>query len=104
MKEIKDGELEGIVLKSDKLILCDLWAEWCYPCKVLTPILEEISKEYSEKVEILKCNVDDNPNIAMQYEVRSIPTILFFKDGKLINRSVGAVPKNSLETKIKTLL
>lgn len=90
----KDFDLE--VLQSKKPVFVDFWAPWCAPCKMVGPIIEEIAKEYSEKLKVCKLNVDDNPDSTLKYEVRSIPTFIIFKDGKEVNRSSGAISKNGI--------
>lgn len=102
--EVTDSSFEEKVLKSDKTVIVDLWAEWCGPCKMVSPILEEISDEYSDKVVVAKVDVDSNPETPIKYKVRNIPTILFFKDGELKDKQVGAVPKKNLTAKLESLL
>jgi thioredoxin 1 len=102
--EVNDGNFDEVVLKSDKPVLVDFWAEWCGPCRMIAPIIEEISNEYSEKALIVKCDVDGSPGVASKYGIRNIPTILFFKDGKIADKQVGAVPKNSFVTKLNALI
>lgn len=102
--EITDANFDEVVLKSDKPVLVDLWAEWCGPCRMVGPIVEELSKEYEGKAVIGKLNVDNNPNISVKYGIRSIPTLLFFKGGQMVDRQVGVVPKSVLEGKLKAQL
>ena len=102
--EISDDTFEGMVLTSDTPIVVDFWAEWCGPCKMIAPILEELASENSETFKVGKVNVDDNRQTAMQYNVRSIPTLLVFKDGKVAAQIVGAMPKDALKKKILDVL
>lgn len=93
---VTDANFETDVLKSDKPVLVDFWAEWCGPCKQIAPSLEEISQEMAEKVTVTKLNVDDNPQISAQYNIRSIPTMLLFKGGEVASMKVGALPKSKI--------
>jgi len=102
--EVNDGNFDEVVIKSDKPVLVDFWAEWCGPCRMIAPIIEEISKEYSEKALVVKCDVDSSPGVAARYGIRNIPTILFFKDGKIADKQVGAVQKNTFVTKLNALI
>lgn len=102
--ELTDANFEEIVLKSDKPVMIDFWAEWCGPCRMVAPIVEEMSGEYESKAIIGKVNVDENPNISMKFGIRNIPTIIFLKNGEMVDKSVGAVPKNVLTEKIDNLL
>jgi len=95
--EITDSNFESEVLKSDKLTLVDFWAPWCGPCKVIAPLVEELANDYEGKVKFTKLNVDDNPNTATTYGIRGIPTIIFYKNGEVVEQVVGAVPKSELE-------
>ncbi|HDQ13873.1 MAG TPA: thioredoxin [Sediminispirochaeta sp.] len=88
---------EQEVLKSEIPVIVDFWAEWCAPCKMLHPVLDEISQEYAGKVKVAKLDVDENGEIAAQYNVVSIPTLLLFKDGTVANQFVGAAPKQTIE-------
>ena len=91
-----DATFEADVLKSHEPVVVDFWAEWCGPCKMIGPSLEEISKEMHGKVKITKLNVDENPEVAGKLGIRSIPTLMIFKDGKLASQKVGAAPKGEL--------
>jgi len=101
---VNDSNFEEIVLKSDKPVILDFWAEWCGPCKMMLPIIEELAKEYEGKAIVGKVDVDSNPATAGRYGVRNIPTILFIKNGEVANKQVGAVAKNALTEKIDALL
>jgi thioredoxin 1 len=104
VKIILDSNFEQSVLASDKPVVVDFFAEWCGPCRLLTSMIEEMSKAFEGKVEICKINVDDNPEVSKQYSIRSIPTLLFFKNGELVDKHVGVITKVDLEKKIKAIL
>ena len=89
------------VLEQSKLVLVDFWAEWCGPCKAIAPSLEELSEEMSNKLKIVKINVDENPSTSQAYSIRSIPALMIFKDGEKISEKMGALPKSALESWIK---
>ena len=93
---INDADFETVVVQSDIPVLVDFWAPWCGPCKMIAPILDEIAPEFAGKVKIVKINVDDNQLVAGQFGVRSIPTLLLFKNRQLVATQVGALPKNQL--------
>ena len=94
--KLTDAEFESQVIKSEIPILVDYWAEWCGPCKMIAPILDEIAKEYGEKLKICKIDVDSNPEIAPKFGIRGIPTLIMFKDGNAESTKVGAVSKSQL--------
>ena len=96
IKHISDASFESDVLQADKPVLVDYWAEWCGPCKMIAPVLEEIAADYEGRVKVAKLNVDDNPDIARRFDVMSIPTLIVFQDGKPAKRMVGAKGKGQL--------
>ena len=102
--QFTDANFDTEVIKSDKLTVVDFWAEWCGPCKAIGPVIEQLAKEYEGKANIGKMDVDANANVPLQYGIRSIPTILFFKGGELVDKQVGAVPKATLEATIAKYL
>ncbi|MFY7971954.1 MAG: thioredoxin, partial [Flavobacteriales bacterium] len=102
--EITDSNFAEVALNSDKPVMIDFWAEWCGPCRMVTPIVEEMANDYAEKAVIGKVNVDENPDISAKFGIRNIPTIIFLKGGQVVDKSVGAVPKNVLTEKMEALL
>jgi thioredoxin 1 len=95
--DINDGNFEEEVLKSDTPALIDFWATWCAPCKAIAPVLEEMAETYNGKLKVTKMNVDESPSVPGKYGIRGIPTLILFKDGKIVDRLVGAVPKYQIE-------
>jgi thioredoxin 1 len=98
--EVTDANFKTEVLESKTPVLVDFWAEWCGPCKMIAPVVEELAKEYDGKLRVGKVDVDSNQQTAMQFGVRSIPTLLIFKNGKVVDQIVGAVPKRMLAEKV----
>lgn len=103
-QEFTDSNFQSTVLASDKPVLVDFWAEWCGPCRMIGPLVEEISHEYEGKALVGKLNVDENPEVAQNYGIRSIPTLLVFKGGQLVDKIVGAVPKSTIAQKLEAQL
>jgi thioredoxin 1 len=102
--EVNDQNFDEVVLKSDKLVIVDFWAEWCGPCRIVSPILEEISEDFKDRAIVAKLDVDSNPGTTIRFGIRNIPTVLFFKHGEIADKQVGAVPKNNFVTKLEALL
>jgi thioredoxin 1 len=102
--EITSANFEETVLKSEKPVLVDFWAEWCGPCRMVGPIVDELHNDYDGKAVVGKVNVDDQQEIAAQYGIRNIPTILFFKNGEMVDKNVGVAPKADLAKKIDALI
>lgn len=104
VKDITDSDFENEVTNSKETVLVDFWAEWCGPCKMLTPIIEQIAEEMSDKIKIVKMDIDANPEVASSLGIRSIPTMMIFKEGKEIGSKIGALPKNSIKEWIESSL
>ena len=100
---LTDTSFDTEIGKHKEVLMVDFWAEWCHPCRAIAPTLEELAQESKGSVSLAKVNVDDNPQLAARYSVRSIPTILFMKDGKVMDQVVGAVPKSQLKKKLDAL-
>jgi thioredoxin 1 len=101
--EVLDNNFKEII-NSGKPVVIDFWATWCGPCRMVSPIIDELSEEYADKVVVGKCDVDNNSDITVEFGIRNIPTVLFFKDGVQVDKQVGAVSKSVFEEKIKSLL
>ena len=102
--EATDGNFEELVLNSEKPVIVDFWAEWCGPCRMVGPIVEEVGVDYEGTAVVAKVDVDSNPGITAKYGIRNIPTILFFKNGEVADKQVGAVPKSTIVAKLDALL
>lgn len=102
--EVTDSTFAKEVLESGKPAMVDFWATWCGPCRMVAPTVEELSNEYGEQVVIAKVDVDNNQEIAAEFGIRNIPTLLFFKDGKVVDKVVGVAPKSQLEQKLKAIM
>jgi thioredoxin 1 len=102
--EVTSSGWESEVIKAQGLIMVDFWAAWCAPCRIISPTVEELSKEYAGKMKFFKLNTDESPDIASKYNIMGIPTLMFFKDGNKIDAIVGAIPKQQLKAKIDSLL
>lgn len=101
---VTDATFESDVLNSDQPVLVDFWATWCGPCRTIAPTIEELASEYEGKAKVVKLDVDNNPQAAQQFGIRSIPSLLFFKDGKPVDQMVGVVPKKTLADKLDSLV
>jgi len=92
--QVSDASFEGDILKSDKPVLVDFWAPWCGPCRAVAPIIDELANQYADKIKVAKVNVDDSTDVAMKYQVTSIPTFILFKNGQVADRVLGALPRS----------
>lgn len=101
---VTDESFKDEVLESSIPVIVDFWATWCAPCRIIAPIVEELANEYDGKIKVCKLDVDNNPNTAIQYGVRSIPTLLFFKDGKVVGNIIGAVGKNVILEQLNRII
>lgn len=102
--ELSDSTFENEVIKSETPVLVDFWASWCGPCRMLAPVVEDIASSYAGRLKVGKVNVDENQEITMKYGIRSIPTLILFKDGKAVEQIIGAVPKSEIERVLKRAL
>ena len=101
---VTDSTFDGEVLSGDSPVVVDFWAEWCGPCKMIAPVLDELAGEYAGRVKVMSLNVDENPSTSAKYGVRSIPTLLFFKGGRVVDQVIGAVPKADLKRRFEASL
>ena len=104
VQQITDTNFDKEVLKSNKLVLVDFWAAWCGPCKMVAPVIDEIADEYKDAVKVVKVNTDENPSTAASYGIRSIPTLLIFNKGHIIDTIIGAIPKSTVVNRIQECL
>ena len=103
-QQVTDADFQAEVLESDKPVIVDFWAEWCGPCRMVGPVIDQIGEEYAEKVKVVKLDVENNGETAMKYAITSIPAIYVFKDGEVVQKSVGAKPKAALEKEFAAYL
>jgi thioredoxin 1 len=101
---VTKGNFDTEVVKSAVPVVADFWAEWCGPCRMIAPVLKDLAKEYKDRIKIAKINVDQEPELAMQFNVASIPTLLFFSKGQVVKQQIGAVPRQALEKILKEIL
>ena len=104
MIELNNGNFEELVLKADKPVVVDFWAEWCGPCKFVGPIMDQLAEEFKDTIVVAKLNIDDNHEISSRYGIRAIPTVLFFKNGNVADKQVGATQKALYTRKIEDLI
>ncbi|MGB9681979.1 MAG: thioredoxin [bacterium] len=103
-KELTEKDFDQEILNSSIPVIVDFWAEWCMPCKMLSPIVEEVAREMSDKIKAVKVNVDENPNLAIRYNIQAIPTLLIFKGGSVVSEIIGYVSKKTLVNKLSEVL
>ena len=101
---VTDSNFDAVVTASDQPVVVDFWATWCGPCRMISPIVDQMAEKYAGRVNVVKCNVDESSEVPVKFGIRNIPTLLFFKNGELVDRLVGAVPQAELEKKIEALL
>ncbi len=103
ISDVTDAQFEEEVIKSDRPVLVDFWAEWCAPCRMLAPVVKEIAEEFGDRIRVYKMDLDANPQTPQRYNVRAVPTLLFFKSGEVADQLVGAVPKARIVEKLNSL-
>ncbi len=101
---VTDGTFEEEVIKSSQPVVVDMWAPWCGPCRMVAPVVESLSEKYKGRVKLCKLNVDENPKTAVRYHIMSIPTMMFFKNGEVVDTVIGALPESALQPKVDNLL
>ena len=101
---VTDSNFDAVVTASEQPVVVDFWATWCGPCRMISPIVDQLAEKYAGRVTVVKCNVDESTDIPVKFGIRNIPTLLFFKNGELVDRLVGAAPQAELEKKIEALL
>ena len=101
---VNDSNFDAVVTASDQPVVVDFWATWCGPCRMISPIVDQMAEKYAGRVNVVKCNVDESSEVPVKFGIRNIPTLLFFKNGELVDRLVGAAPQAELEKKIEALL
>ena len=103
MREVNDQNFDDIVSNSKKPVMVDFWADWCGPCKTISPVMDQISSEFGDQVVVAKCDVDNNPMVARRYGIKNIPTVIFFKNGEIMDKQIGSAPKSVYVNKLNNL-